>query len=181
MPNRFRVLLVAGALALCVGPAWAGQQTANVSISANVIQSCSTLTPSSGTITFPAYDVFTNKTAPDNDTTGVTFTANCTKNAAGVNFTVGGGNNCTNSPVSGDRALKNGTTFLAYQLYEDSGHTTPWAINTTTCAGTTQVSAGTVTSSSQNLTFSLYGQIPAGQDATVGSAYTDSVTVAVNY
>lgn len=175
------VLAAAGALAFSGGPAAAGTQTANVSITANVIQSCTALSPASGTMTFPGYDVFTNKTTPDNDTTPVTFTTNCTKNAANVNFTVSGGSNCTNSPVSGDRAMKSGSSFLAYQLYEDSGYTTPWSINTATCAGTSQLSAGTVTSSSQNLSFSLYGQIPAGQDASVAAGYTDSVTVAVNY
>lgn len=181
LPNVCRALVVAGALALSAGPAAAGTQTANVSITANVIQNCSTLSPASGSITFNAYDVFANKTTPDNDNTGATFTINCTRNAANVTFSVSGGSNCTSSPISGDRALKSGTAYLAYQLYEDSAHSIPWTINAGTCAGTTQLSAGSVSSSSQNLTFSLYGQIPAGQDAPVGSAYTDSVRVTVNY
>ncbi|MGZ3522030.1 MAG: spore coat protein U domain-containing protein [Vulcanimicrobiaceae bacterium] len=170
-----------GALALCEGLASAGTQTANVSITANVIQSCTALTPSSGTMSFTAYDAFTNRTTPDNDTTPVTFTTNCTKGASSVFYTVSGGNNCSSSPVNGTRAMKNGTNYLAYQLFEDSGYTTPWAIDTSTCAGTTQLSPGTITSSSQNLSFSLYGQIPAGQDALFGTGYTDSVTVTVNF
>lgn len=175
------LLAVAGVYALTVGVAPAGTQTANVTITANVTQSCTALTPSSGTMTFPAYDPFTNKTTPDNLTTPATFTTNCTKGASNVYFTVSGGNNCTNSPVSGTRAMKNGTNYLAYQLFQDSGYATPWVINTSTCAGTTQLSSGTITSSSQNLSFSLYGQIPAGQDPAAASGYTDTVTVAVNY
>lgn len=181
MAKYLRVLVVAGALALSAGPASAGQQTSTVTITATVAQSCTTLTPSSATMTFPAYDPFTNKTTPDNDATPATFTTNCTKGASNVFYTVSGGSNCTNSPVSGTRALKSGTNYLAYQLYQDSGYTTPWAINTTTCAGTTQLSSGTITSSTQNLSFSVYGQIPSGQDPVVASNYTDSVTVAVNF
>jgi spore coat protein U-like protein len=181
MAKYLRVLVVAGALAVSAGPASAGQQTSTVTITATVAQSCTTLTPSSETMTFPAYDPFTNKTTPDNDAIPATFTTNCTKGASNVFYTVSGGSNCTNSPVSGTRALKSGTNYLAYQLYQDSGYTTPWAINTTTCAGTTQLSSGTITSSTQNLSFSVYGQVPAGQDPATATDYTDSVTVAVNF
>lgn len=132
-------------------------------------------------MTFPAYDPFSNKIAPDNDTSPATFATNCTKGASNVFYTVSGGSNCTNSPISGTRAMKSGTNFLAYQLYQDSGYSTAWAINTSTCAGTTQLSSGTILSSTQNLTFSIYGQIPAGQNPIVAVDYTDSVTVAVNF
>jgi len=156
---------IVGALALSAGPASAGTQTATVTVTANVTQSCTALTPSSGTMTFPSYDIFSNQTAPDNDTTPVTFTTTCTRGSSNVFYTVSGGSNCTSSPVSGDRALKSGTNYLAYQLFQDSAYTTPWAISPSSCAGTTQLSSGTITSSSQNLTFSLYGQIPAGEEA----------------
>ena len=181
MAKYLQVLVVVGALAFCAGPASALTQSSTVTVTASVAQTCTALTPSTATMTFPAYDPFTNKTAPDNDTTPATFTTNCTNGASNVFYTVSGGSNCTSSPVSGTRAMKSGTNFLAYQLYQDSGYTTAWAINTTTCAGTTQLSSGTITSSTQNLTFSLYGQIPAGQDPQIASDYTDSVTVAVNF
>ncbi len=181
MIRHLRVLAVVGALALSAGPAGAtGTQTASVSITASITQTCTALTPVSGTMTFPGYDPFTNKTAADDDSTPVTFTTNCTKGSTGVYYTVSGGNNCANSPVNGTRALKSGSNYVAYQLYQDSAYTAPWAINAG-CTGTTQLSAGTITSSSQNLTFSLYGQIPAGQDPVAASNYSDTVTVAVNF
>jgi spore coat protein U-like protein len=181
MPKTLGYFLVMGALMLSTGPVSAGQQTSTLTVTANIPQSCVALTPSTSTMTFPAYDSFVNKTSPDNLATPATFTTNCTKGASNVFFTVSGGLNCTSSPVSGTRAMKSGTSFLAYQLFQDSGYATPWAINTTTCAGTTQLSSGAITSSTQNLSFNLYGQIPAGQDPRVASNYTDSITVAVNF
>ena len=182
MTRYLRALVVVGALALSAGPASAtGSQSANVTMTANVTQTCTALTPSSGTITFPGYDPFTNKTAPDNDSTPATFTTNCTKSSTNVFFTVSGGNNCTHATPLGDRAMISGANYLTYQLFEDSGYGTPWQINSSSCAGTTQLSSGTITSSSQNLSFSLYGQIPAGQDPVAASNYSDTVTVAVNF
>jgi spore coat protein U-like protein len=179
MPKRLRVLVVVGALALNAGPASAGPS--QVSATGNVTQNCTALTPSTTAMTFPAYDVFTNANTPDSDPTPATFTTKCTNGSSNVYYTVSGGNNCTNSPVSGDRAMKSGSNYLAYQLFQDSGYSQPWAINPTTCAGTTQVSSGAITSDSQSLSFRLYAQIPAGQDPPVASNYTDQVTVAVNY
>jgi spore coat protein U-like protein len=181
MAKYLQALVVAGALVLNAGPASAGQQNSTVTVTASIAQSCTALTPSTSTITFPAYDPFTNKTTPDNDTTPATFTTNCTKGSSNVFYTVSGGSNCTNSPISGTRAMKSGTNYFAYQLFQDSGYTQAWAINPSTCAGTTQLSSGTISSSTQTLSFSVYGQIPAGQDPTIASDYTDSVTVAVNF
>lgn len=179
MQKYVAALTIAAFLASGV-TALAGQQTASVSISANVAQSCTTLNSSSGTIAFGTYDPFANASTPLDDNTGVTFTTHCSAGASNVYYSVDGGSNCTNSPVSGDRALKNGSNYLAYQLYEDSAHSKPWVIDST-CAGTTQLSSGTITSSTQDLTFSVFGRIPAGQDPAVGNGYTDTVTVAVNY
>lgn len=181
MPKALRVLFVVGAFVLSAGPVSAGQQTTTVTVSANIPAACTALTPSSATMTFPVYDSFANKTLPDDVSTPATFTTNCTKGASNVFFTVSGGSNCTNSPVSGTRAMKSGSSYLAYQLFQDSARTLPWTINTGTCAGTTQLSSGAITSSTQNLSFSVYGRIPSGQDPKVAANYTDSVTVAVNY
>src|SRR5947209_8530042 len=161
MPKLLRIFMLGGAFVFCTGPVSALQQTTTLTVTANIPQSCVALTPSTATMTFPVYDSFANKTTPDNLATPATFTTNCTNGASNVFFTVSGGSNCTSSPVSGARAMKSGTNFLAYQLFQDSGYTNPWAVNTTTCAGTTQLSSGSITSSTQNLSFNLYGQIPA--------------------
>lgn len=179
MPKHLRILLVVGAFACSGGPASASPS--QVIASGSVSQNCTALTPSTSSMTFPSYDVFTNANAPDSDGTPATFTTKCTNGSSNVYYTVSGGSNCANSPVSGDRAMKSGSSYLAYQLFQDSSYTMPWAINTSTCAGTTQVSSGTITSDSQSLSFSVYGQIPPGQDPAVASNYSDQVTVAVNF
>jgi spore coat protein U-like protein len=61
---------------------------------------------------------------------------------------------------------------MNYQLYSDSGRSSVW---TTAIAET--VSGGVTTPT--NVT--IYGRIPSGQDASIGAAYTDSVTATVNF
>jgi len=77
--------------------------------------------------------------------------------------------------------MKNGTNnYLAYQLYQDSGHSTVWnATNVGTVGGTGGVSG---TGSGSNQTLTVYALIPAGTavPATTGT-YTDTVVVTVNY
>jgi spore coat protein U-like protein len=182
MPKLLRAFVAAGALALSAGPASAGTQTSTVSVTASIAAACTALSPSSGAaITFPPYDAFGNKTLPDDAGGPAQFTTQCTQGAPNVNFSVSGGSNCASSPVSGYRAMKSGTNFLAYQLYQSAPPgATAWPFDTSTCAA----SAGptlTITSSAATQTLSIYGEIPAGQDPAVGSGYTDSVTVAINY
>jgi spore coat protein U-like protein len=178
MPKYLRVLVVVGAFAFNAGPASAGSQSSSVSVTASIAQACTTLTPSSSTITFPAYDAFGNSSTPD-DATVAQFTTQCTKGASGVNFSVSGGLNCTHA--SGLRSMKTASnTFLNYNLYQDTGHSTLWPFNTTTCAALAGPTL-TINGSTDTQTLSIYGRIPAGQDPTVGNNYTDTVTVAVNF
>lgn len=182
MIKRIGTLAVVGAtaIAFAVAPAFAGSNTATVTINGSVSQSCTAFTPSSGTMTFPAYDSFANASTPLPASNSLAFTTQCTKGAQNVTFTVNGGLNY--SGQGGNRAMKSTglSTLLQYQLYQDNGYSTPWAFNTTTGAGTA-VPLGTITSSSTNQVLNLYGREPAGQDPTVASDYTDTVTVAVNY
>jgi spore coat protein U-like protein len=178
MPKYLRVLVVAGAFVLNAGPASAGSQNSSVSVTAGIAQTCTTLTPSSSTITFAAYDAFGNKTLPD-DASVVQFTTQCTQGASNVNFSVSGGSNCTHS--TGLRSMKTpSNAFLNYNLYQDSARSTVWPFNTTSCAALAGP-ALTINASTDTQTLSIYGRIPAGQDPTVGSNYTDTVTVAVNF
>lgn len=174
-------VVATAAVAFVVAPALAGSNTATVTINGSVSQSCTAFSPTSGTMTFPAYDSFANASTPLAANNSLAFTTQCTKGAQNVNFTVNGGLNYTNA-ISGDRAMKSNSTtsYLSYQLYSDSGFTTPWAFNGTTGAGTA-VPLGTITSSSTNQVLNLYGREPAGQDPSVATDYTDTVTVAVNY
>jgi spore coat protein U-like protein len=166
-------------LGFATGPAFATSSSSTLTVNGSVTQSCTTLSPATSTLTFSAYDSFANANSPVN-ASEVDFTTSCTKGASGVNFSVNGGQNCTHS--SGLRSMHSSTAsdYLNYNLYEESTHSTVWPFNTSTCAA----SAGptlTISSSSSTQTLKIFGQIPAGQDPTVASDYTDTVTVAINY
>lgn len=182
MPKFLRVLVVVGALARVAGPASASTRTTTVSIGATIGAACTALSPGSGaTMTFPPYDSFGNKTLADDAASPAQFTTQCTQGAPNVNFSVSGGGNCTNSPMSGYRAMKSASNYLAYQLYESAPPSaTAWPFNTSTCAASPGPTL-TISSSSATQTLSIYGEIPPGQNPAAGSGYTDSVTVAINF
>jgi spore coat protein U-like protein len=163
-------------------PASAGTQTTTVSVSATIAASCTALSPTNGeTMSFPPYDVFGNKTLPDDAAASAQWTAQCTQGTPNVNFSVSGGSNCTNAPLSGYRAMKSGTSYLAYQLYQSAPPgAAAWPFDSSTCAATPGPTL-TIASSTATQTLSIYGEIPAGQNPSVASGYTDSVTVAINY
>jgi spore coat protein U-like protein len=166
-------------LAFAATPVFAGQSTSSLTVNGSVTQSCTTLSPASSTLTFNAYDSFANASTPVN-ASEVDFTTSCTKGATGVNFSVNGGQNCTHSTGLRSMHSTGASDYLNYQLYEESTHSTAWPFNTSTCVA----SAGptlTIGSSSDTQTLTIFGQIPAGQDPTVGADYTDTVTVAINY
>jgi spore coat protein U-like protein len=182
MIKRLGTLAAAFAVASVVfaaAPAFATSNTSSLTVSGSVTQSCTTLTPASSTLTFPAYDSF-NNASTDDDAGPVSYTTSCTKGASGVNFTVDGGANY--SHTSGTRALHSTSAgdFLNYGLFSDSGRTTAWGFSSSTGAG---ISGGNLTihSSTDTQTLTIYGRIPHGQDPSVATDYTDTVTVAVNY
>jgi spore coat protein U-like protein len=180
MIKRFGTL--AAALALASGafyaaPAFATSQTQSLTVKGSVSQSCTTLS-SAQTLTFPAYDFQTNATTAD--TAGpVSYTTKCTKGSS-VAFSVDGGANYAHT--SGTRALKSTSTgdYMNYGLFSDSNDSTAWAFDSSTGAGTNGATLNP-TSNTQTLTLTIYGSIPAGQDVSVATDYTDSVTVAINY
>lgn len=172
---------VAGLICAASGTAFAGSQTATVTVSGSVAQSCTAFSPASDTLTFPNYDSFTNASTALSATNHLAFTTKCTKNS-NVTWTVNGGQNYANAKTSGDRAMKSSGTgdYLDYNLYQDSPGGTLWGFSTSTGNGTA-VSLGTITSSGATQTLSIYGQEPAGQDPSVAADYGDTVTIAVNY
>ena len=160
-----------GVATICVGilsilvhpaPAVAATATATLTVSANVISSC---TVTNGTLAFGDYA----PTGTGNvDQTG-TFTVACTK-GTGATVGLGDGDNF----LSGARRMKNGSEYLTYELYKESGRTNVWGN-----AGGALVTLTAATSNAAQ-TLTVYGRIPPGQDVSVGN-FGDAVQITVTY
>ena len=144
----------------------AADATASLSVSASVSNNC---TVSTAALTFAAYDpVVANATANLDGTGRVTVA--CTKGAA-PSIALGTGS----SASGGTRRLSDGTgNFLTYDLYQDSGRSTPWA-----ASGSGILTAGAATSMVAR-DFTVYGRIGGNQDVPAGS-YADTVLATVNF
>ncbi len=150
----------------------AGSSTGTLTVSASIAQNC---TVGAATLGFGAYDpVVANRTA--NDDVAQTMVVTCTKGATGITLGMGASPNNANCPGGGAtaRCMKDGTNanYLNYQLYSDSGRSSVW-----TTAITESVTGGITTPTN----VSVYGRVPSGQDASVGTGYTDAITATVNF
>jgi spore coat protein U-like protein len=149
---RWRVSAVALALALIVA-------------ASNAEAACTVRIESS--VAFGTYNVF--NATPLNSTGQISY--RCTGNTnptIQISLSRGG------SPTFLPRQLRQGTEVLSYNLFRDANRTIVWGDGT---SGTQIYSAGRTTG---RIYVSVYGSIPAAQDAAVG-AYTDSVTVLINF
>jgi len=113
-------------------------------------------------VAFGSYNVFS--TTPTDITGSVTVTCNRT-----TPYTIA---LSTGAGTYSSRSLKSGTNVLSYNLFVDATRLTIWGDG----SGGTQ----TVSGSSTNATFTVYGRITARQNVKIGS-YTDTVTVTVTY
>jgi len=165
--NTIRLSSLCAAVAFFAGSAaLAATATSNMNVTASVTASC---TISAGAMAFGAYDPTANS-----DATGTaTLALNCTKDASAT-ITLDEGQNPTgtSSTSAPERQMGNGTDYLAYFLYQDSGYTTAWG-NT---AGTGASYTGT--GSSTNVT--VYAKAAKNQNISAGS-YSDTVTATVTF
>lgn len=118
-------------------------------------------------LTFATYD----PTAAGNTDGTSTLSVLCTAGTP-YNIALDKGTNGA-SVTTRKMKLVSGADELGYQLFTNSGRTTNWG----TTVGTDTL-AGTATGLLQAVT--VYGRIPAGATVAAG-AYTDTVTVTVNY
>ncbi|HJT16836.1 MAG TPA: spore coat U domain-containing protein [Thermoanaerobaculia bacterium] len=161
-----RAILSLAVLTLISIPAFAGQATANLNVSASVSAVC---TISTAAVAFGAYDpVVTNAAAALNGTGTVTVA--CTKGASAT-IDLGNGGNLS----AGSRRMTSGPDFLNYALYKDAARTQVWG---TGLAGGATLTYNSASKAATNLT--VYGTVPGGQDVTVGS-YSDVVVATINY
>jgi spore coat protein U-like protein len=158
-------------IALCAVAAWgaaipatvqAATATTTMTINANVVSGC---TVAAAPMSFGNYSgavLSTTTTISPNCTNGTPFT---------IQIDVGAGSGATTAV----RKLTNGASqTLNYSIYTSNTYATAWGSN----IGTDTV-AGTGTGATQ--TVNVYGRIPAGQTSTVGTGYTDTVNITLNF
>ncbi len=122
---------------------------------------CSIATTS---VAFGTYDVFA---ASPNDSGTGTVTVDCKGSSGEVTLSTG------QSGVYASRKMTSGANALSYNLYTSAARSTIWGDGT---GGSSSITAG----KNATTTLTVYGRIPAGQDAAAGT-YTDSVTATVTF
>lgn len=149
-------------------PAFAAT-TANVDVSATVVESCSI---TGGSVAFGNYDALS---ASPNDATGTVAVTCATGSTSQIFLGQGvnaGAGSTDAAPIR--RMVFSATNFLSYQLYQEAGRTTVWG-NTTATSPATATAANT-----SAVTSTIYGRVSAAQSSTVG-AYTDTVVATVDF
>jgi spore coat protein U-like protein len=124
--------------------------------------SCTVATTS---ISFGSYNVFS--TAPVDSTATITYRCNGGATVA-IGITTG------QSGSFNPRVMAKGLEQLGYNLYLDAAHSTVWGDS----SSGSQLYFDPNPPNNHNVTVTVYGRMPAGQDAGAG-AYSDSVTVVV--
>jgi spore coat protein U-like protein len=166
---NFRSAVVAfGALfvfGLGADDAMAQSASANLAVSATVTNNC---TISTLPLSFGAYDPVVANASADLDGTGTVVVA-CTRGLAPT-IGLGLGSNASGST----RRMTDGTNFLSYELYSDSGRTAVWG----NASGSWFVASAAPSKAARN--FTVYGRVPSNQDVPGGS-YNDTVVATVNF
>ena len=156
-------------LAIAAIPAHAGTTTGTFQVTATVVNSC--VINSATALAFPNYDV----NSPSATTGSSTINVNCTKGDAytiALNYGANGGS-------AANRIMVSGANQLNYNLYTDSGYTKVW---NSTCGGANNCDGGTGAGPGvgNQQTYTVYGQIAAGQNVPAGS-YADTITLTVTF
>ena len=147
------------------GSAYAATATANLSVTATVIANCSI---STSAVAFGNYDPAVAHSASPLDGTG-TVTITCTK-GSGPTVGLDVGSNASGST----RRMTDGSEYLSYELYQNSGRTTVWGSS----GGAIYDPGAAPSYAARSLT--VYGRVGAGQDVSVGS-YSDTVVATVTF
>ena len=119
-------------------------------------------TISTTSVTFGTYDVFS---ATPRDANG-TVQIDCTpREDVQVTLSLG------SSSVFNPRTLRSGSNILNYNLFRNAGRTQIWGDGS---AGTSTFSGNNI----RNTTLTVFGRVPAAQDAAVGN-YADTIVATV--
>lgn len=165
MKDKIRIILfLVASLCPVKNPAQATTTTSTMLVSATVLSVC-------GVVASPL--LFGNYSATDSSPTDATtsIVATC---SSGVSYTLSLDAGTGSGATVATRVMTGLTGTLNYEIYKDSNHANLWGDGT----ASTTTQGGTAALLPQ--TYTVYGRIPAGQQAPAG-AYTDSVTVTLTY
>jgi len=151
----------------------AGSASSSFAVTATVVAACKI--NSASAIAFGNYDPAVANATASKDAQG-TVQIVCTKSAVAVVSMDQGINPGTGSTCSApSRQMNSGTSKLAYGIYQDLAHGTPWG-----CTSGTNTLQFTATGAATPNNFTTFGSVPGGQDLPAGS-YSDTVTVSVTF
>jgi len=154
---------------LFAGVGHAATATANLNVNASVSDNCII---STADVAFGAYDpIVTNAVAPLNGTGTVTIT--CTTGASAVVTLGQGANDSGGSAADPARRMTDGTDFLSYTLFTDTGRTVEWGDT----AGTGVADTGDGAASAHT----VYGSVAPGQTGAPAGSYADVVVATVTF
>lgn len=129
-------------------------------------------------LAFGTYEILSRAPRDTQSTITVVCDGTGTAKTVSVMVRVGSGANSPSASVRRMRHTGGSTATLAYGLYRDPARSSVWGMSSgvDTLGATLSVPArGSVSAS-----FTLYGRMPPGQDAHVGS-YGDAVQVTIDY
>lgn len=167
-----RLLLLSVAVAASVvalRPAFAATAQSTLTVNATVPAIC-VISPA--TLSFGTYDPVGANAAVGSPLDGsATITVACTK---GSNYWLGLGLGANASGTT-RRMVANGSDYLAYELYQETGRSTVWG-NTAATAPAAVVAASTGV-----VTFTVYGRIAGGLTTTPSGSFSDTVQTTINF
>jgi spore coat protein U-like protein len=117
-------------------------------------------------VNFGTYNVFSSLS--NNNGIG-SITIDCEEGESNPLVTLSRGQ--SNTYVS--RTMRSGRNLLGYNLYTSAARNVVWGDGT-------GASSTMMVNKNRTTTLSVFGQIPAGQDVTVGT-YTDNITTIINF
>lgn len=165
MKSRY-MLLVGITLTITAAPAAAiaQQATTTFPVSATVLKACSV---TASALNFGSYD----PTAAAGLEGMTNLRVLCT---VGTSYTIGLSPGTSAGATVTSRKMINGENSLNYELFQEAARTNNWG----STPGTNTPPATSAGTTPRQHT--VYGRIPAGQIVPAG-AYTDTITVSVNY
>lgn len=184
--NKLKVLTVAVATALYASGAMATTKTASFQVKLTVTADCTISKPSAGDVDFGT------QAGAVVESGGLTangkVNAKCSKGSA-YRIGLDAGSNASTSGDTTTRRMANGTEYVTYDLYLNSGYSTHWGSLTEAGAAPSSTGVISVVSGTGNTAdttagqdYPVYGKIPAQVAGLVSAGnYLDTVTATVEF